>query len=69
MKILLEIQDSKVAYFLKVLQNFTFVKNATPISNAKANLMLDIKEAVEELKLVRKGKLEARNAEDIIDEL
>jgi len=31
--------------------------------------MQDIREAVEELKLVREGKLEARNAEDLIDEL
>ena len=31
--------------------------------------MQDIKDAVEELKLVREGKLEARNAEDLIHEL
>jgi len=31
--------------------------------------MQDIREAVEELKLVKEGKLEARNAEDLIDEL
>ena len=31
--------------------------------------MQDIKEAVEELILVREGKLEARNAEDLINEL
>lgn len=54
---------------MEVLKNFSFVKKVTPISDAKANLMQDIKEAVEELKLVREGKLEARNAEDLIDEL
>ncbi|QMU66248.1 MAG: hypothetical protein GKR88_19530 [Flavobacteriaceae bacterium] len=69
MKILLEIQDSKASFFMEVLKNFSFVKKATQISNAKANVMQDIKDAVEELKLVREGKLEARNAEDLIHEL
>ncbi|HET7361189.1 MAG TPA: hypothetical protein VFI78_04575 [Salinimicrobium sp.] len=69
MKILLEIKDSKVPFFMEVLKNFSFIKNAEPISNVKAELMQDIREAVEELKLVREGKLEARNAEDLIDEL
>ncbi len=69
MKLLLDINDNKALFFLEVLKNFSFVKKATPISDAKADLMQDIKEAVEELKLIREGKLEPRNAEDIIDEL
>lgn len=69
MKILLDIQDSKVSFFMEVVKNFSFIKKATQISVAKANLMQDIKEAVEELRLVREGKLEARNAEDLINEL
>lgn len=69
MKILLDISDNKAAFFMEVLKNFSFVKKATPISNAKATIMQDIKEAVEELKMIREGKLQARNAEDIINEL
>jgi len=69
MKILIDINDNKVAFFMEVLKNFSFVKKATPISNAKATIMQDIKVAVEELKMVKEGKLKARNAEDIIDEL
>ena len=69
MKLLLEIQDNKASFFLEVLRNFSFVKKATQISNAKADLIEDIKDAVEELKLVREGRLEARNAEDLINEL
>ncbi len=69
MKILLDIQDNKASFFMEVLKNFAFVKKATQISNTKANLIQDIREAVEELNLVRKGKLEARNAEDLINEL
>jgi len=69
MKILLDISDSKAAFFMEVLKSFKFVKKATLISDAKANLIQDIQEAVEELKLVREGKLNARNAEDLINEL
>ena len=53
----------------KYWKKFSFVKKATPLSDAKAELMQDIREAVEELKLVRAGKLKARNAEDLINEL
>ena len=69
MKILLDIQDNKVSFFMEMMRNFSFVKKATQISNAKATVMQDIKEAVEELRLVKEGKLEARNAEDLINEL
>ncbi|MCK5701944.1 MAG: hypothetical protein KAI29_12360 [Cyclobacteriaceae bacterium] len=69
MKILLDIKDNKAAFFMELLKSFNFVKKATPLSDAKANLMQDIREAVEELKLVKEGKLKARNAEDLINEL
>lgn len=69
MKVLLDIPDNKAAFFLEVLKSFKFVKKATPLTDAKASIMQDIREAVEELKLVRQGKLNARNAEDLINEL
>ena len=69
MKLLLDINDNKAAFFMEVLKNFTFVKDAIPLSDTKADLMRDIREAIEELKLIREGKLKARNAEDLINEL
>ena len=69
MKILLDVNDSKVTFLLEVLKNFKFVKKATPLTDAKAELMQEIRDAVEELKLVKAGKKEARNAEDFIHEL
>jgi len=36
MKILLDIKDTKAAFFMEVLKNFSFVKKATTISDAKA---------------------------------
>ena len=69
MKVLLEVNDNKVSFFMEIIKNFSFIKEAKTISDAKANLIQDIKDAVEEFKLVREGKLEARNAEDLINEL
>lgn len=69
MKILLDVNDSKVTFLLEVLKNFKFVKKATPLTDAKAELMQEIRDAVEELKLIKAGKKEARNAEDFIHEL
>lgn len=68
MKVLLDIPDNKAASFMEVLRSISFVK-AKQLTDAKADLLADIREAVEELKLVKKGKLNARNVEDVINEL
>lgn len=39
------------------------------ISKEKAVLIKSMKQAVEEMKLIKTGKLKARNAEDLFDEL
>lgn len=68
MKVLLDIKDNKADFVMELLENFSFVK-AKPISDEKATLLEEIKEAVENLKLVREGKLVARPAKDLLDEL
>jgi hypothetical protein len=68
MKVLLDIKDSKATHLLEELKGLKYVK-ATPITEEKALLMDEIKEAVENLKLVRKGKLKARPAKELLDEL
>ncbi|MBX2967672.1 MAG: hypothetical protein KF845_16140 [Cyclobacteriaceae bacterium] len=69
MKILLEIPDNKSGFFMEVLRNLSFVKKTTLLSDAKAELMQDIREAVEEMKLIRAGKLKGIPAKDLLDEL
>ena len=69
MKIILDINDNKVAFFMEIIKNFKFIKKATPISENKAAIIQDVREAVEEMKLVNQGKLEAKNVEDLINEL
>ena len=68
MKVLLDIKDNKALHLLEVLKSLPYVKTKT-ISNEKALLMEEIKEAVEELKLVRQGKLKGIPAKQLLDEL
>ena len=68
MKVLLEIKDSKATHLLEVLKGLSYVK-ATTISDEKALLLEEMKEAVENLMLVRQGKLKARSAKELLNEL
>ncbi|MBC7567887.1 MAG: hypothetical protein H7223_13090 [Pedobacter sp.] len=68
MKVILDIKDNKAAFVMELLNNLSFVKTK-PLSNENAILIDEIKEAVEELKLVRQGKIKARPARDLINEL
>lgn len=69
MKVLVDIADNKADFGLEVLRNLVFVKKVSPISGEKSLLIEEIKEAVEELNLIKAGKKEARNAEDFLNEL
>lgn len=67
MKILLDIPDNKATSFMNVIKSIPYVK-AKPLTDSKAKLMSEIKEAVEEMKLIRAGKKKARNAEDFLND-
>lgn len=68
MKLLLDIKDSKALHLFEVLKSLPYVKT-TPISDEKSMLIEEIKEAVENLNAVRKGKLKARPAKELLDKL
>jgi hypothetical protein len=68
MKVLLDIPDNKAASLMDVLKSISYLK-AKPITEAKALLLEELKEAVEEMKLIKAGKKKARNAEVFLNEL
>jgi len=68
MKILLDIPDSKASSLMDVLRSISYVK-AKQLTDAKALLMEEVREAVEEMKLIRAGKKKARNVEDFLNGL
>ena len=68
MKVLFDIKDSIAPLVMELLQNLSFIKTKT-FSLHKAKVLKDEKEAVEEMKLVKSGKLKARKVEDLFYEL
>ncbi len=67
MKVLLDIKDSKADSLLAVLRGLPYVK-AELLSGEKAQLIKEMKEAVQEMKLIRAGKLKARPVKEPLKE-
>ena len=68
MKVLLDIKDSKADFVLELLNNLSFVK-AKPITKKKEKFLKEFKEAIEEVKLAKAGKIKLKSAKDLLDEL
>jgi len=73
-QILLDIKDSsKLAFFLEVIKNFDFVSVKKVITDNEIKgdkeIIDGIKQAVNEINLIQKGKLKTRPVKDLIDEL
>jgi len=68
MKILLDIKDNKAAFFMEMLKNFSFVK-ATKLTNPKAEFLEEFKEAIDEVKLAKEGKIKLQSARDFLHEI
>jgi polyhydroxyalkanoate synthesis regulator phasin len=68
MKAVLDIKDSKASFVMELLDSFSFVK-VKPITNEKALLLSEIREAVDTLNLVKKGKIQVRPAKELLDEI
>jgi hypothetical protein len=68
MKVLLEFPDSKAESLMDVLKSIKYIKTKT-LTDSKALLLSEIKEAVDEMKLIRAGKKTARNAEEFLNGL
>jgi len=68
MKAVLDIKDTKALFVMELLSNFSFVK-IQPITNEKALLLREIREAVDTVNLVKKGKIQARPARELLLEI
>jgi len=68
MKAVLDIRDNRAPYIIELLNSFSYVK-VQPITNKKALLLREIKEAVDTVNLVKKGKIKARPAIELLDEI
>ncbi len=69
MKVLIDIPDDEAAFGMKVLKSLSFVKKAKPMSEASVELWKDLKEAAEQVRFHKQGKLKLKTAQELIDEL
>ena len=68
MKVILDIQDNKASHLLEVLKGLSYV-TIKPISDEKALLMEDLKEAAEQVRLHKQGKIKLKTAQELLNEL
>ena len=69
MKVLVDIRDeAKVPFVMEFFDSQSYIK-AKPLSDSAAKLMQDLKEAMDEVKLYRRGKIRLKTAEQLLNEL
>jgi len=68
MKAILDIQDNKAPFVLELLSNFKYVKTRL-LTPEYALVLEELKEAVENMKLVSEGKLKPKPVEELLNEL
>jgi hypothetical protein len=68
-QVIVEIPDKKYPFFIELVKSLG-LKNVSPSEKlGKNEIKAGIKEAVEEMKLIKAGKKKARNAEDFLNGL
>jgi hypothetical protein len=69
MKILVDIQDTEADFAIKVLNSLSFVKKAKPMSKSSVDLMENLKDAAEQVRLHKQGKIKLKTAQELLSEL
>ncbi|MFN7845805.1 MAG: hypothetical protein ACOVPB_05550 [Bacteroidia bacterium] len=69
MKVLIDIPDNEANFGMKVLKSLSFVKKAKTMSKTSVELWEDLKEAADQVKLHKQGKLKLKTAQDLLNEL
>jgi len=70
-RIVLNISPRKYDFFMELLRNFDFVQveHGEYDGDSREAIVANLKEAANDLKLIREGKLEGRPVEELINEL
>ena len=68
MRVILDIPENKAAFVTELFNNMTFIKTRV-ISAERAHLLEEVKEAVYNLNLVKKGFLKAKPVKELLDEI
>lgn len=69
MKVLIEIPDNQAIFGMKVLKSLSFVRKAKPMTTSAVELWDNLKEAAEQVRLHKLGKLKLKTAQELFNEL
>lgn len=69
MKVIVEIADNEATFGIKVLKSLAFIKKAKPMSVSAARLWDELREAAEQVRLHKQGKIKLKTARELLDEL
>ncbi len=69
MKVIVDIPDNEATFGMKVLRSLSFVKKAKPMTTSAAALWEDLKEAAEQVRLHKQGKIKLKTAQQLLNEL
>ncbi len=68
MRVLLDIKDAQALHLMEVLKSLPYVKTTT-LTEAKAQLLEELKESVDTLNQVKKGKVKLKSGRGLFNEL
>ena len=70
MKVILDIKDSRVPFFMELLKSLDYVNIIKEVKNKeKGKAIQDLTEAFNDVKLHQEGKKQLKSAKDLLDEL
>ena len=70
MKVIIDIEDKKAPFFIKLVKSLDFINGVEKVKNGKKDqLGKDLAEAFAEVKKYEQGKKKLKNAKDFLNEL
>ena len=67
-QIILHIDEGKLAFFLELIKNFDFIQIEDE-GDSKGDIVANIKQGLNEVKLIQEGKLTSRPAKELLNKL
>ena len=69
-QIILSVPDKKYEFFIELVKSLEFVKAVEEVKEpGKKEIIAGIRQAVEEVRLIKAGKLKGRPAQELLDDL
>lgn len=68
-EVTLYIPEKKFSFFMELINSLDFVKKEEGVTHSEERGIKGFKEAVRQINLVKQGKLKARDARELLNEL